>query len=88
MEGRCEELVRTEFCAREFLFFAKFWLPDQGVVRYPAATPEGWIVTLICATMVEVDSGYNTTINRFDGGVPRCKVELNASVEVDESFTY
>ena len=38
--------------------------------------------------LVEVDSGYNTTINRFDGGVPRCKVELNASVEVDESFTY
>ena len=40
--------------------------------------------------MVEVYSGYNTTINRFDGGVPRCKVELNASVdlEVDESFTY
>ena len=35
--------------------------------------------------MVEVDSSYNTTINRFNGGVPRCKVELNASVEVDES---
>ena len=38
--------------------------------------------------LVEVDSGYNTTINRFDGGVPRCKVERNASIEVDESFTY
>ena len=31
--------------------------------------------------VVEVDSGYNTTINRFGGGVPRCKVELNTSAE-------
>ena len=58
---------------------------DGSIVQW-----HGWGEKMMVGIVVEVDSGYNTTINRFDGGVPRCKVlvELNASMEVDESFTY